>query len=128
MFGAAAVVIYKWGKQSLLMRALMAPVRVLNRMRSSSEQVHRPKNAGKRQLYAYTHNYSFFKKQQCGFDMDIVVWSSLSSAFAKSYIPDGRLGVFLLKIIKKMEDSMPHVLGRFGYYPLFVIKRGGAID
>jgi len=126
--GATGVVIYRWGKHSQLMRAAMSPIRVLNRLRLLSKHIQRAKNTGERQLYACTHSYIFFKRRQCGFAMDIVVWSSLSSAFTKSYIPDGRLGIFLLKIVAKLEDYMPHALGRFGEYPLFIIKRGTPAD
>lgn len=113
---STGVVIYSWGDHSVLMRAALRP-------RSSAGcNESEPGSAGS-QLYSHTHDYSFFMKQPLGFDMDVNVWSSISSVFTRTYIPKGRMGTLLLKIIANLEDAFPHLAGRFGQYPLFIIKK-----
>jgi ubiquinone/menaquinone biosynthesis C-methylase UbiE len=121
--GATGVVIYSWGKNSPLMQGANLPIRVSRWVRALSKQINRPENVDEHRLYSYNHSYRFIKTQRCGFDMDIVVWSSINTAFTKTYIPDGRFGSLFLKIINKLEDHLPHVSGRFGQYPLFIIKK-----
>jgi SAM-dependent methyltransferase len=120
---ATGIVIYSWGKHSLLMRGALLPVRLLERMRLLPERNNGLLNMNEPQLYFHTHNSRFLNDRTVDFEIDIVVWSSINSGFTKTYISDGRAGRLLLKIIGKLEDYFPHASGRFGAYPLFVIKK-----
>ncbi len=117
------VVIYSWGDQSLLMRGALLPVGLFKSMRALPERNNGSRTMDKPQLYYHTHDYHYLMNGPVDFDMDVVVWSSISSAFTKTYIPEGLIGALLLKIIGKLEGYFPHASGRFGQYPLFVIKK-----
>jgi SAM-dependent methyltransferase len=121
--GSTGVVIYSWGKQSLLMQVALMPIRVLKWMRLLPERNNGLLNMNEPQLYFHTHNSRFLNDRTVDFAIDVLVWSSISSGFTKTYIPDGRSGRLLLQIIAKLEDYFPHTSGRFGQYPLFIIKK-----
>jgi hypothetical protein len=54
---------------------------------------------------------------------DAVVWRSLSVPFMKLYVHRWLFGTVLLRVIYKMEDLFPELLGRFGAYPMFVFRK-----
>ena len=120
---ATGVVIYSWGNKSSLMRAALMPLRGWEWLRSLPQKSNSTPDTSEPRLYSHTHDYPFLRKQSLGFDIDVHVWSSISSDFTKTYIPEGPIGNLLLKIIGKLEDYFPHASGRFGQYPLFVIKK-----
>ncbi|MHC4268339.1 MAG: methyltransferase domain-containing protein [Planctomycetota bacterium] len=123
---ATGVVIYSWGNHSKLMRAAMMPIKVLDCLRSLTKKNNAIPNTSEPLLYSHRHDYSFLMEQSLGFDIDVNIWSSINSAFTRTYIPDGRTGALLLKIIGKLEDYFPHASGRLGEYPLFIIKKSSA--
>jgi ubiquinone/menaquinone biosynthesis C-methylase UbiE/uncharacterized protein YbaR (Trm112 family) len=121
--GGTGVVIYSWGSHSLLMRAALSPIGGLKWLRSLLSPSRQSSGTREPQLYHYAHSYRSMKREDPGFDIDTVVWSSVSPAFTKKYIPNGRFGRIILKAIWELEEKFPHLSGRFGQYPLFVIKK-----
>lgn len=120
---ATGVVIYSWGDHSLFMSTALLPIRGFNGLCSLLKRINSSPNVGEPQPYSYTHCYRFIKKQPFGFYIDVVVWSSISSDFTKTYITGGRFGRLILKVVWKLEEMFPQFAGRFGQYPLFVIKK-----
>jgi len=130
--GASAIVVYSWGEHSPLMGLALYPMKIMQTLKQSvtstlirrikpdiskSCQDHQP------QLYFYTHDYKYFAGQKWRFSFDILVWRSLSVAFMKRYIHSWLLGRQLLSLIFWLEDKFPHLAGRLGQYPLFIIKK-----
>lgn len=123
---ARGIVIYSWGNHSALMRAALSPVRLLDRLRLWLKKGGQcPRNL-EPELYSHGHNYPYIKEQRFNFDMDVVVWSSVSTAFTKTYVPSGLIGRMMLRAIWELEERVPHLAGRFGQYPLFIIKKTDA--
>ena len=56
-------------------------------------------------------------------DHDIYVWRSVSVAFLRAVIYPDWAGRFWLKIIYRLEEWFPGLLGRIGQYPLVVITK-----
>lgn len=61
--------------------------------------------------------------QKYGFDFDILVWRSISVLFLKTYIHGALLGKQILALIYRLEERFPHLAGRLGQYPMFIIKK-----
>ncbi len=120
---ATGVVIDSWGNHSLLMRMTFYTILALERLRSLSINNRDSSDTDKPRLYSYTHSYRYIKNQRFRFDIDVVVWSSISSVFTKTYIPGGRFDHLFLKVIWKLEETFPHFADRFGQYLLFITKK-----
>lgn len=56
-------------------------------------------------------------------DFEILVWRSVSVAFLRSMIYPEWSGKFWLKVIYRLEELFPRLLGRIGQYPLLVVKK-----
>ena len=56
-------------------------------------------------------------------DHKILVWRTVSVPFLRSVIYQDWGGRFLLKVLFWLEESIPHVLGRVGQYPLIVVSK-----
>lgn len=56
-------------------------------------------------------------------DYEILVWRSVSVRFLRSVIYPDWGGRFWLKVLFWLEERFPRLLGRFGQYPLVVVKK-----
>jgi hypothetical protein len=85
------------------------------------EREPRPKPAGP---YSHAHDLKWFEEHiKPEMPYDIYVWRSVSVAFLKGYIHDPLWGKHLLKAIYRLEERYPSLLGKWGQYPLFVLKK-----
>jgi SAM-dependent methyltransferase len=135
--GHSAVVVYnwrsRWVKAALLPAKLIgAPVKLVrslvryirNRLaaptkgsRSNSGAASAPK------LYFHAHPYRWFAGQDWGFPWEIHVWRSVSIPLLRAYVHRWLQGQTLLKLLFRLEESHPRLLGRLGAYPLIVIQK-----
>ncbi len=135
--GTSAVIVYSWGIHSYFMKVMLSPFYIIraplklfrvfkifirkkltqrkNLKSEKSSEDSRPK------LYFHAHNYRWFKKN-LGFEFDILVWRSVSVPFLKTYIRSF-FGKQVLALIYWLEEIFPHIAGRLGHYPMFVIKK-----
>ncbi len=74
-------------------------------------------------LYYRPQDYSLLAKRLWGFDLEIRVWRSVSEEFTRTLIHGWLLGKPFLNLIYRLEEWFPLWLGRFGSYPLIVIKK-----
>jgi hypothetical protein len=85
------------------------------------EREPRPKPAGP---YSHAHDLKWFEEHiKPEMPYDIYVWRSVSVAFLKGYIHDPLWGKHLLEAIYRLEERYPSLLGKWGQYPLFVLKK-----
>jgi len=56
-------------------------------------------------------------------DVEIRVWRSASVHFLKNYIFENRAGRTILAWLYRLEERFPHFFGKYGTYPLIVIKK-----
>ncbi len=128
--GRTAVVVYTWGNRSPLMAIALAPFlplkigkRILKLLAGGPLRSAPPVTGGP-QLYFHPHSRNYLKKhlgRETPFDT--VVWRSLSVPFMKSYVHRWLFGREFLRIVYKMEDLFPGLLGAVGAYPLFVFRK-----
>lgn len=136
---SSAVVVYNWGPHSFLMNLAFLPSKVfwaaLKRMRmlkrfftrAKPDQAAQPiksfPDSTEPKLYSRPHNYRYFINQEWPFDLDIRVFRSVSHRFTETYVHSRLFGKQLLMLIYWLEEIFPHIAGRLGQYPLFVIKK-----
>jgi SAM-dependent methyltransferase len=126
----SAVIVYSWGFHSVLMNLTCFPFRVYAFLRRRLAQfMNKIKNLRNQSdqheafLYAKPLNYKFFSKYPWGFDFKIVVWRSLGVPLTRFYIQSWLAGRSILRMVQNFEQKYPQTSGRFGQYPLFVIRK-----
>ncbi len=122
--GSSAVVVYSWGNRSLLMNLTTLPFKVLGAILKRMQMLKKEySETSEPKLYFHVHKYKYLKSQIRGFDFEVLVWRSVSVLFTKRYIYGWLFGKRILVLIYWLEDRFPHLFGRIGQYPLFVIKK-----
>ncbi|MEW6715906.1 MAG: class I SAM-dependent methyltransferase [Chloroflexota bacterium] len=136
--GSSAVIVYSWGPHSLFMKLSLFPFRIKKWLQKRAQvwkvglknvclKIARRKpqmsQHPKARPYFYAHKYSYFANRVWGFSIEIAVWRSVNSRFTKTFIYRRLLGKQILRWIYQLEERFPHFTGRFGQYPLFVIRK-----
>lgn len=134
-----AVVVYSWGGHSLLMRLYRWPIRLANRLiarRSAGAQSVTDEEVESllRSPGTFTHHHepSWIRGQLESMpDHEIVVWRSVSTAFLRALIHRKSFGQGLLRVLYRVEELAPHLMGRWGQYPMIILgkpspKTGGS--
>lgn len=127
---SSAIVIYDWGKHSLAMNITDLPYKVISKLRelyrstlNRSERTNT--NNSQPTLYYYPHSYKWAIEQakKLNIDINIFSWRSVSVFFMRSYIHQWLWGKQILKLIYLLEEKFPKLTGRFGRYPMLIIKK-----
>ena len=136
--GRTALVIYNWGTHSLLMRLADLPLNpvILGAVHTGSSASlaasPRPANSAApslpprpaRGLYFHAHDYRWFKREMKKyFDFDMVCWRIVDQQFLVYYIRPRLFGRSFLKLLYWCEERFPHLTGRWGQFPMFLIKK-----
>lgn len=115
--GGKSVVVYSWGKHAFLMKLFLFPFKLVKR---TLEKMRNKKAV----LYFYAHPFSWFKKTLVPqYSTQLYVWRSVNVPFLKIYIHRWLLGRQLLKLIYRLEEKYPKLMGRMGAYPMFVTQK-----
>lgn len=115
--GGKSIVVYSWGKHSLLMKAFLLPFKLVKRALHVFNQKKPP-------LYFYANSYSWFGQQlKKKYGTKLYVWRSVNVPFLKIYIHKYLAGRMLLRCVYWLEEKYPKLMGRIGAYPLFVTKK-----
>ena len=133
--GASAVIVYSWGKQSILMklastdcrinRAIFKALTILrgSRKKEISDQSSEPPGPPAK-LYFHVHPCSWFERVLATLaPFKLTCWRSVSLEFQRAYIHDWLYGRQFLAILFWFEDKFPWFFGRLGQYPMFVIRK-----
>ena len=123
-----AVIAYSWGVHSFLMkllfnwprRILRLPDRIVTAMRKKKSS---PSAPPRPELYFCPHTYQWFLNQKWKYAFDIIAGQSLSKQFIDKYIKSWFFGKQILELFVWLEEKFPHLMGRIGQYPLFVIRK-----
>lgn len=142
---SSAVIAYTWGGHSVLMKLAFLPkstcrfvfkkpckavlkgLRKLKALLISTTKVETSDNTkdvpenSEPVLYFYAHNYKYFAQQKWNFKFDILVLRSISKPFTNTYVHKWLFSKQLLGLIYWLEELCPHIAGRLGQYPLFII-------
>lgn len=126
-----AVVVYSWGGHSLLMRLLSWPIRLAQRLIARQSrtaelaQDHEVESLLKSPgTFVHHHEPSWIRGQlERMQDYEIVVWRSVSTAFLRALIHRQTFGKGFLRILYRVEELVPHIMGRWGQYPMIIIGK-----
>jgi ubiquinone/menaquinone biosynthesis C-methylase UbiE len=136
-----ALIVYTWNN-SLLMNLGFLPIRAIRKLKNitkpflnllnfqkiNKESVEVKSSNTEEEnfnLYFNPQNYQWFEsdvESLCD-NVELRVWSSISTYFVITYIHERFFGSQILGLIYFLEDLFPRLLGRFGQYPIFLIKK-----
>lgn len=115
--GGQSVIVYSWGKHSVLMKVFLLPFKLVKRALNVFNQKKPP-------LYFYANSYSWFGQEiKNKYNTQLYVWRSVNVPFLKIYIHKFLAGRLLLRLVYWLEEKCPKTMGRIGAYPLFVTKK-----
>ena len=138
-----ALIVYTWN-YSLLMNLGFLPIRFIRKFKTtakyflnflnlktignSSSEIKLPKSedsSSSFNLYFNPQDFQWFESdvQSLSENVELKVWSSVSTYFLITYIHEYFFGRQILALIYFLEDLFPKLLGRFGQYPIFLIKK-----
>ncbi len=137
--GATAAVVYSWGAHSLVVKTVdFLPrlarfcVRHVTRILGRAARKLRAEGEapGPRddtpQLYFHPRSYGWFVGHNWNFDYEIVAWRSVDVVFLRAFIHPFLGGRLALTGLARLEEIAPHLMGRWGAYPLIVIRKSPA--
>ena len=61
------------------------------------------------------------------FPLEIFVWRSVNVRFLRAVIQPGLAGKLWLKLLFRLEEIFPHFFGKYGAYPLIVMRKSSNI-
>lgn len=126
-----AVVVYTFGKHSPLVKAAGFPFRVAKPvtrpirkiMQAIAKPSQKTDSPAKTSLYFHPHPYSWFRRQQWNYPLNIYCWRSIGRVTLKQWFHSIMLGKQLLRALFALEAKLPKLMGRLGQYPLIVIRK-----
>ena len=118
--GCTAVIVNGWGSSPLGSLA-SGMVRVVERLRGR-RPVGVPTTA--RGTFVRKHNAAWLKREICSqMPVNIYVWRTFGVQFLRTFIHPRLAGRGLLRLLYWLEERFPGILGRYGQYPLIVIRK-----
>ena len=84
----------------------------------------RSSTSEKELLYFYAHSLSWWNRFKTNdVQLEIKPWRSLTAKDARRFIPDNKLGHFMLAMIFAWEKYFPRWAVSWGAYPMIVLKK-----
>ena len=132
--GRSGVIVYNW-YESVLTRLLMKPAPAIQNVKNFfKRRVGRdgsssPAAAGgapvKEPPYIYFHSHprKWFLAQGWSFPVEFRVWRALSVPCMRTWIRPNGLGRATLKALYWLENRLPHFFGKYGEYPMIVLRK-----
>jgi len=134
--GASAVVVYGWGAGApievwtrLPMRLATSLVRAYARLRhrglpAEPAAAGRARSQGQR-TFTFKHGYSWLMEntRHLQASVDVLTWRSVGTNFMRAFIHEPLLGRAWLRLLYWLEERAPRWFGRFGQYPLIVLRK-----
>lgn len=125
--GSSAVVVYQWGDGSLLMSTILLPYHLYRLVRRILRELRLNRavrnHSMEPRLYFHAHSYSWIIRQLRKMDFEMLTWRSVSVDFLKLVVHERIFGRRILRAVYLLEEKYPRFMGRYGQYPLFVIKK-----
>jgi SAM-dependent methyltransferase len=137
--GATAVVVYGWGRWAPIdtwtrwpVRIASALLRMYQRLRGRVPEGWRAAGAkgevGKA-TRTFKHGYGWLRENTSHLaGVEVLVWRSVSTNFLRALIHERLFGRWCLRLLYALEERAPRWFGRFGQYPLIVIRTPHAGD
>jgi ubiquinone/menaquinone biosynthesis C-methylase UbiE len=139
--GSRAVVVNGW-RDSPLMKLLQPFMKVAVIIIDAYRRVRgRPGRASKERFYysdggqedalpqkthAVRRNYEWLMREVAvRMPVEVHPWRSVSTPFLRTFVHRRLAGRWLLRLVYRLEEWFPHFMGRYGQYPLIVLKKPG---
>jgi ubiquinone/menaquinone biosynthesis C-methylase UbiE len=124
--GASAAIVYCW--RSLLIKLAMLPAKLVQKpvkllRKLTTRKAASPDAANRTRLYYHAHPHGWFARELGDLPHEIRVWRSIDVPMMRAYCHRGLLGTALLKLVYQAEEWLPRLLGRYGAYPLIVLRK-----
>lgn len=136
--GGTAVAVYSWGEHSLLMKIALLrfgflraakqrlrwyAMRLRHALWAKSGAVANSNQASDPALYFHAHEPKWWLSRAWGFPLELRCWRSVRVEFLKRFVHRFALGCWLLHCVARIEDRWPRWAGRYGQYPMFIIRK-----
>ncbi|KAA3646646.1 MAG: class I SAM-dependent methyltransferase [Chloroflexi bacterium] len=120
--GSSAVLVNGW-HMPLIGRILEAPIRVRKWFRQMRKR--RRKDKGAREgTFVRKYNATWLKNELGQYmPVDILVWRSISVMVLRTYVHARLGGRALLRVLYSLEERFPRFFGKYGQYPMVVIRK-----
>lgn len=116
--GSRGVIVYSWGGHSIMMKLFTGPYVFLKRI-FSGKKTEEPSA-----LFYYHHDFTWYKRHiQDQYNTQLRVWRSVSVSFLRRVIHERFLGKQILAFLYNLENTFPYFFGRYGLYPIFIIRK-----
>ena len=131
--GRSAALVNGW-TQPILIRMVEAPIILRNRIYKELRRRRNLRKSDQVDNQIETAKGTFVRKYNANWlqhelekymPVKILVWRSISVKVLRNYIQPRVGGRFLLKILFWLEDRLPRFFGKYGQYPLIVIRKDG---
>jgi ubiquinone/menaquinone biosynthesis C-methylase UbiE/uncharacterized protein YbaR (Trm112 family) len=118
------VIIYSLFYHSLFMDISLFPVQLYRIARHFAGKAYVHLFKSKPRLYFYPHSLRWFRKTfDFGKEIEFYCWRSTNKYFLTVYIHKWLGGKKLLNCLKNSENKHPKFWGKFGEYPVIVIRK-----
>jgi len=133
--GAQAVVVYGWGRSAPIetwtglptrwaSSLLLAYARWRGRGGKAVRAAEAVERSDPRGTHTFKHGYQWLKDNTRDLpELDILVWRTVGTNFLRAFVHGGLLGRAWLRLLYWLEEQAPRWFGRFGQYPLIVLRK-----
>lgn len=122
-----AVIVYSWKKAGLMRLAfsLWKPVLTAYKWLKGEKKIQQPFRSDERpDLFVQQQNHDWFVREvRRRFNARLRVYSAISRSFSNTFIREKAFGRQLSGIIYFLENAFPKLMGRWGQYPVFIIRK-----
>jgi ubiquinone/menaquinone biosynthesis C-methylase UbiE/uncharacterized protein YbaR (Trm112 family) len=122
--GSPVVIVYSLFYHSWFMNITLLPLQLYRIARHLAGKMYVRLFQSKPRLYFYPHSLRWFKKSfSFSHQMTFHCWRSTNKYFLRIFVHSWLGGKYLLRALMKCEDKHSGFWGKFGEYPVIVIKK-----
>lgn len=122
-----AVIVYSWKNPGLMRLAfkIWNPILALYKKLKGQKRVRKPfKSDDRPELFVQQQNHDWFTREiRKRFNARLKVYSAISRSFSNTFIRKKAFGRQLTDFIFFLENTFPQLMGRWGQYPVFLIRK-----
>ncbi|MCB0636005.1 MAG: class I SAM-dependent methyltransferase, partial [Lewinella sp.] len=123
--GGTIGIVYSWFYHSPLMNITLLPVQLYRIARHFAGKLYVRLFNRTPRLYFYPHSPRWWRSFPFTDQMEMYCWRSVNKYFLDIYVHEKLGGRRLLRWISRLEERYPRFLGRWGDYPIIVIRKEG---
>jgi ubiquinone/menaquinone biosynthesis C-methylase UbiE len=125
--GRQAVIVYSWSKPPLIywtMKGWRTLLRLLHKRKKPAQPSDTKSAPSRPDLFTHQQGYDWFARElRRPFNAQLRVYSAISRSFSNTFIREKAFGKFIAKGLYHLENLFPALLGRWGQYPVFILKK-----